>query len=105
MAKRGEIRQYGDSERKITPDKPKPTAEEVEEFHSNADTDVRRESIHHTLGPLSSQAAPGDHQHRGGDSALLLEGVTLTGSRGGNVALVSIIRALVILGATDSTTA
>ena len=81
------------------------TAEEVEQLHTNADTDIRRESIHHTLGAGASQAAPGDHRHDGGDSALLLEGVTLSGSRGGNVALVSIIQALVKLGATDSTSA
>lgn len=35
----------------------------------------------------------------------LLAGVTLTGSRGGNIALLSVIQALVALGATDSTTA
>lgn len=84
---------------------PKPDAQVVEDFHTQADTDSRRESLHHTLGPLPTQSAPGDHNHDGGDSALLLLGVTLTGSRGGNVALVSVISALVRLGATDSTTA
>lgn len=82
-----------------------PQAEEVEKFHTNADTDARSESIHHTLGTRPTQAARGNHNHRGGDSVLLLEGITLTGSRGGNIALLSVIQALVALGATDSTTA
>ena len=84
---------------------PKPTADVVEDFHTNADIDTRVEAIHHTLGPAPTQAAPGDHVHDGGTSSLLLSGVTLTGSRGGNVALISVIAALVKLGATDSTTA
>lgn len=81
------------------------TAEEVETFHTNADTDTRSESAHHTLGPTAVQAASGDHRHRGGDSVPLLDGITLTGSRGGNVALLSVIQALVALGAVDQTSA
>lgn len=81
-----------------------PTSEEVELFHQNADTDARAEAIHHTLGVGDNQAARGSHNHRGGDSVLLLSGITITGSRGGNVALLSVIQALVALGATDSTT-
>jgi len=84
---------------------PKPDAQVVEDFHTNADVDSRSESMHHTLGPLPTQAAGGDHIHDGGSSPLLLTGVTLSGSRGGNVAMVSIISALVRLGAVDSTTA
>lgn len=82
-----------------------PTSEEVTDFHTNADTDSRKESIHHTVGVGATQASPGDHRHRGGDSELLLSGITITGSRGGNIALLSVIQALVVLGATDSTTA
>lgn len=81
------------------------SAKDVEIFHRNADTDGRKESIHHTLGPNPGQAASGDHTHNGADSEKLLRGVTLTGSRGGNVALLSVIQALVKLGATDNTTA
>lgn len=80
-----------------------PEAEEVMTFHQNADTDTRPESLHHTLGPSASQASPGDHKHRGGDSAPILEGFTISGSRGGNVALLGVIQCLVALGATDST--
>lgn len=87
-----------------TRDRP-PTSEEVEKLHQNADTDSRKESIHHTLGAGGNQAASGDHNHRGGDSVQLLAGITITGSRGGNIALLSVIQALVALGATDSSTA
>lgn len=82
-----------------------PASEEVDQFHTNADTDSRAEAIHHTLGAGDNQAARGSHNHRGGDSVQLLTGVTITGSRGGNIALLSVIQALVALGATDSTTA
>lgn len=82
-----------------------PASEEVEEFHTNAATDSRKEDIHHTIGVSENQAASGSHNHRGGDSLLLLQGITLTGSRAGNIALLSVIQALVALGATDSTTA
>lgn len=81
-----------------------PSAREVEKFHENSDVDGSPKAIHHTLGPGINQAAPGPHNHRGGDSALLLEGVTLSGSRGDNAALASVIAALVELGATDVTT-
>jgi hypothetical protein len=84
---------------------PKPSADAVEDFHTNSDLDTRPEAQHHSLGPNSAQAAPGDHMHDGGSSSLLLAGVTLSGSRGGNVALVSVIAALAKLGATDNTTA
>lgn len=82
-----------------------PDAEAVAHLHTNADTDTRAEAIHHTLGPSSSQATAGNHRHRGGDSSPLLDGLTITGSRGGNVALLSVIQCLVALGATDSSTA
>lgn len=68
------------------------------------DTDSGVFAKHHTLGPRNGQAAPGDHTHDGGSSPLLLDGVVLSGSRGGNAALPSIIAALVKLGATNSTT-
>lgn len=82
-----------------------PSSDAVEKFHRKADTDGSETSAHHTLGNGRNQAAPGNHDHRGGSSILLLEGFTLTGSRGGNAAVSSIIAALVELGATDSTTA
>lgn len=82
-----------------------PTAKDVSKFHTNADTDGDEGSIHHSLGPRKGQAAGGDHDHRGGNSVALLQGTTISGSRGGNAAVTSIIAALVELGATDNTTA
>jgi hypothetical protein len=78
-----------------------PDAIEVDQFHVNADTDIRPESVHHTLGPGNTQGSPGNHIHDGGNSPLILSGFTVSGSRGGNVALVSVISQLVRLGATD----
>ena len=82
------------------------SAEDVEKIHANADTDVRRESAHHTIGPRPTQAAAGDHKHDGSDSVLLLSGVTISGSRSSSTSILpSIIAALVRLGATDQSTA
>lgn len=82
-----------------------PPARDVEKFHRNSDVDVRKESQHHTVGTGTTQAAAGSHRHDGTDSGLLLEGFTITGSRGTATAVGSVISALVQLGATDSTTA
>lgn len=85
---------------------PSPSATIVDKFHKNADTDVRKESIHHTLGPGQSQAAPGDHMHDGGTSRKILDGYQLTGSKANPVTMwPSIIQCLVRLGAKDNTTA
>lgn len=81
-----------------------PSAEEVRRLHNNSDVDGSDKSQHHTLGPRKGQASPGPHSHDGADSILLLDGVNLTGSRGGNAAITSVIAALVQLGATDATT-
>lgn len=84
---------------------PSPPADIVAKFHKNAAVDSRTEDIHHTLGPSPSQASPGDHRHDGGDSALLLEGYTIVGSKANpTTVLPSIIAALARLGAKDSTT-
>ena len=102
------IRQYGSATRAAgtaaNDDSPKPSSQAVDDFHTNSDVDTRPESQHHTLGGGTTQAAPGDHLHDGGTSSLLLGGVVLTGSRGGNAALPGIIAALVRLGAKDNTT-
>jgi len=77
----------------------------VARFHNKSDVDSASDAQHHTLGIKKDQASPGDHKHDGSTSKRLLEGTTITGSRGGNAAVASIIAALVKLGATDSTTA
>lgn len=84
---------------------PKPPSQAVDDFHTNSDVDARAESQHHTLGPNPTQAAPGDHRHDGGDSALLLEGETISGSRATDAWRLSVNAILVRLGATDNSTA
>lgn len=85
--------------------KMRPDARVVNEFHTNDDVDKDANAHHHTLGGGANQAAPGPHRHDGTDSVSLLEGIELSGSRGGNLALQSVVQALVVLGATDNTTA
>lgn len=82
-----------------------PSPQEVNDFHSNDDADVGALSHHHTLGNKSTQASPGHHTHNGVNSKKLMEGVTLTGAKGGNVALANLITELAnAFGFTDNTT-
>lgn len=80
-------------------------AKEVDDLHANSDLDSRPEAQHHTLGPNQNQASPGNHRHDGGSSPFLWSGTTITGARGGNMAVASIISALVQKGCVDATTA
>lgn len=65
--------------------------------HLNDDADRGPYALHHTLGKLPAQAAPGNHTtHNLG---------TLTGSKASGAALNSVIAMLVKLGAIDNTTA
>jgi hypothetical protein len=43
----------------------------VKDFHLNSDVDQSFISQHHTLGPLTNQASPGDHIHDGSTSKRL----------------------------------
>lgn len=83
----------------------RPDSRVVADFHTNDDVDSDTDAHHHTLGMGRNQASPGSHKHDGTDSVPLLGDIEITGSRGGNTALASVIAALVALGATDSTTA
>ena len=82
----------------------RPDPNSVRELHVNDDVDSSSDAHHHTLGPGVNQAANGAHSHDGNDSALLLEGVTITGTKGTAACDSSIIAALMKLGASDSTT-
>jgi anti-sigma factor ChrR (cupin superfamily) len=84
---------------------PKPPGEQVNDFHTNSDVDSRAEAQHHTLGPNPNQASPGDHTHDGSDSALLLSGQSISGSRATDAWRLSVNAILVRLGATDNSTA
>ena len=89
-----------------TPDNPSPDARVITDFHKHADTDTRRESLHHTLGPMETQGSPGSHSHDGGTSKKILDGYNLTGSKGSPSSMwPSILACLVRLGAKDSTSA
>lgn len=87
----------------------KPAAKEVLNFHTHADTDGSPKAAHHTLGPTANQAAAGNHTHDGGQSAeltSLMENITVTGSRGGNAALASLLTQLATtFGLKNNTTA
>lgn len=83
----------------------RPPQRMVNEFHTNDDLDRDSNAHHHTLGVGINQAASGGHNHDGTNSVQLLAGFTLSGSRSGGGALITIISALEQLGATDSTTA
>lgn len=101
-----ELKQYGSYDRTVKPSTGvQATSEEVDNFHTNSDVDLRQESQHHTLGPGPSQASPGNHRHDGGDSELLLTGTTLSGSRASDAWRLSVNAILVRLGAQDNTTA
>lgn len=86
----------------------KPSAKDVLDFHTNSDKDGSPQAQHHSLGPTANQAAAGNHTHDGGQSAALtalMEGITVTGSRGGNAALASLLTALAnTFGLKDTTT-
>ena len=78
---------------------------EVARLHRNADTDSSQQASHHTLGIKHDQASPGDHKHDGKSSRRIMEGITISGSKGGNAALGNLITALsAALGFTDNTT-
>lgn len=82
-----------------------PPPEEVNSFHARDDVDSSWQAHHHTIGIKHDQASAGDHKHDGKNSLQLMKGVTITGAKGGNVALANLITALAnALGFTDSTT-
>ena len=82
-----------------------PSAQTVNEFHQNSDVDTSPEAQHHTLGIGPNKASPGDHRHNGEDAPLLLEGVTISGSRTNGDALQSLLTALAAHGLQNETTA
>lgn len=79
-----------------------PTA--VKQLHAKSDVDSGPFAQHHTIGLRKDQASSGAHSHDGKDSKFIFEGKSVSGSKGGNVALASVISVLVSLGLTDNTT-
>jgi hypothetical protein len=81
--------------------------EEVQDIHSRSDVDASDKSQHHTLGTGRFQSSPGNHVHDGYRSSKIGQnmGITISGSRGGNAALASVIDALkLVMDITDNTT-
>lgn len=87
------------------------------EAHYHSDVDSGQQSMHHTLGTGRNQSSPGDHTHDGVSSRKLglyqmapggnavVPSLTLTGAKGGNVALTNLIALLKnFIDFTDSTT-
>lgn len=68
----------------------------VNSFHHRSDVDSGVASQHHTLGISRNQASPGDHIHDGSASRKLGAGrdLAISGSKGGNAALISLISML-----------
>jgi hypothetical protein len=83
---------------------PPPPFEEVRQLHTNADTDADTSALHHTVGSQPAQASPGDHTHDGGSSNPLLQGITISGTRGTAAYNQSLEAALVALGASNQAT-
>lgn len=83
------------------------TAREVNALHRRSDVDATATAQHHTLGLQRNQASPGDHVHDGKASKKIASGLNLSisGSRGGNAAVASIIAMLKqVMSFTDNTT-
>lgn len=80
-------------------------AQTVNAFHDKSDSDSSQAAKHHSLGTKHDQASCGDHDHDGANSKKIMKGITVTGAKGGNVALANLITALAAaLGFTDNTT-
>lgn len=91
--------------RKEAAQKDAPDPREVAKFHTRSDVDSSAQAQHHTIGIKHDQASAGDHIHNGVSSRRLMENVTISGAKGGNVALTNLISALSsALGFKDNTT-
>lgn len=89
----------------------KPPARDVRDFHTNSDLDAGAQAQHHTLGPNENQASNGAHLHDGKNSKqialsdIVKTAPTITGAKGGNAALTSLLTQLQSIGLiTDNTT-
>lgn len=96
---------FGNIKEDAKPSSPEPR--EVNLFHARSDVDSSTNAQHHTLGVKHDQASSGDHNHDGKGSRKIGQGLglTVTGSRGGNAALASLLTALAqVIDFTDNTT-
>lgn len=85
-----------------------PEPRDVNFFHERSDKDSSVSAQHHTLGTGHNQASSGDHVHDGRSSRKVGTGMglTISGAKGGNAALGSLITMLKnVIDFTDNTTA
>ncbi len=70
--------------------------QDVSDLHTKSDVDMNSFAQHHTLGTGVFQASSGAHVHDGTTSKLIGNGLNLsvTGSKGGNVALANLLAML-----------
>lgn len=75
---------------------PAPDPRTVNGFHSRSDLDSSQSAQHHTIGIGHNQASAGDHVHDGSSARKVGTGLNLaiSGSKGGNAALASLITML-----------
>jgi hypothetical protein len=79
------------------------SARVINAMHRRSDVDAKATAQHHTLGVQRNQASPGDHVHDGKAGAGL--NLAVSGSRGGNAAVASILTMLKnVISFTDNTT-
>ena len=73
-----------------------PDARAVNDFHTNDDVNKTLEAHHHTLGISRNKASSGVHKHTGVDSRKVgfQSNLAVSGSKGGNAALASLITML-----------
>lgn len=84
-----------------------PAPRDVGLIHQRSDVDSSVNSQHHTLGIGHNQSAPGDHNHDGRASRKIGQGLgmTITGAKGSNAALASLITELKkVMDINDQTT-
>jgi hypothetical protein len=79
-------------------------AKVVNKFHNNSDVDRDSDGHHHTLGYQPESAAPGTHNHDGVNGAKIFTPVSVSGSRGSNVALTDLLSKLVTQGLVQDNT-
>lgn len=86
---------------------PAPPPREVGLFHARSDVDSSQQAQHHTVGMKHDQSAAGDHIHDGKSTRKVGYGLNLTvsGAKGGNAALASLLTMLAnVIEFTDTTT-
>lgn len=73
-----------------------PDPRTVNQFHDRDDVDSGPHAHHHTIGMARNQASPGTHVHDGVSSRKLGHeaGHAISGAKGGNAALASVIALL-----------